>query len=157
MSKKPTKKIIATNKKARFNYTILERVEAGIQLTGSEVKAIRSGRLNLAGGYVKFKNNEAFVVGMYISQFGNTDPGSGDPTRTRKLLLKKAEIRRLQAKNSQKGVSVIPLSLYLKYNLIKLEIGVGKGKRKGDKRAVLKKRDDKRKMERETAENLLDI
>lgn len=153
--KKPQIRTIAKNKEVFYNYIITEKFEAGIQLLGAEVKAIRSGRLSLVGGYVSIKNNEAYVVGMHITHHEKS-AGKYDPARTRKLLLQKKQIRYLKQKTSQKGVSVVPLRLYTKGNLIKLEIGLGKGKRKYDKRRVLKQREDKRRLARETSEKFLE-
>ena len=137
------------NKKARFDYEILEKYEAGIVLTGNEIKSIRKGSCNLKDSYVLVKNSEVFVLNMHIS---NYDKGVNnlDETRTRKLLLNKNEINKLQGIVEIKGYTIIPVRLYLKGNIAKLEIAVAKGKHTYDKKEAIKKRDT----ERETARAL---
>ena len=137
------------NKKARYDYEILERYEAGIVLTGNEIKSIRKGSCNLKDSYVLVKNNEVFVLNMHIS---NYDKGldNQDETRTRKLLLNRKEINKLQGTVEIKGYTIIPVRLYLKGNIVKLEIAVAKGKHTYDKKEAIKKRDT----ERETARAL---
>lgn len=137
------------NKKARYDYEILERYEAGIVLTGNEIKSIRKGSCNLKDSYVLVKNNEVFVLNMHIS---NYDKGldNQDETRTRKLLLNRKEINKLQGIVEIKGYTIIPVRLYLKGNIVKLEIAVAKGKHTYDKKEAIKKRDT----ERETARAL---
>jgi SsrA-binding protein len=137
------------NKKARYDYEILERYEAGIVLTGNEIKSIRKGSCNLKDSYVLVKNNEVFVLNMHIS---NYDKGldNQDETRTRKLLLNRKEINKLQGIVEIKGYTIIPVRLYLKGNIVKLEIAVAKGKHTYDKKEAIKKRDT----ERETARTL---
>lgn len=132
---------IAVNRKARFDYFIEERFEAGIKLVGSEVKSIREGKINLKDSYVRIIKNEAFLIGCHIAPYskiqGYTDL---DPTVTRKLLLKRAEIDRLNGLTSQKGKVIIALSVYFKKGLVKVEIGVGMGKKQYDKRETIKRR-----------------
>ena len=137
------------NKKARFDYEILEKYEAGIVLTGNEIKSIRKGSCNLKDSYVLVKNGEVFVLNMHIS---NYDKGVSnlDETRTRKLLLNRNEINKLQGIVEIKGYTIIPVRLYLKGNIAKLEIAVAKGKHTYDKKEAIKKRDT----ERETARAL---
>ena len=137
------------NRKARFDYEILEKYEAGIVLTGNEIKSIRKGSCNLKDSYVLVKNNEVFVLNMHIS---NYDKGVDnlDETRTRKLLLNRKEINKLQGIVEIKGYTIIPVRLYLKNNIAKLEIAVAKGKHTYDKKEAIKKRDT----ERETARAL---
>ena len=137
------------NRKARYDYEILERYEAGIVLTGNEIKSIRKGSCNLKDSYVLVKNNEVFVLNMHIS---NYDKGVSnlDETRTRKLLLNRREINKLQGIVEIKGYTIIPVRLYLKGNIVKLEIAVAKGKHTYDKKEAIKKRDT----ERETARAL---
>lgn len=137
------------NRKARYDYEILERYEAGIVLTGNEIKSIRKGSCNLKDSYVLVKNNEVFVLNMHIS---NYDKGVSnlDETRTRKLLLNRKEINKLQGIVEIKGYTIIPVKLYLKNNIAKLEIAVAKGKHTYDKKEAIKKRDT----ERETARAL---
>ncbi len=138
---------IATNRQARANYFISDRFEAGIVLSGSEVKSIREGRVNLKDSYVRFANQEAFVVGLHISPYSHTHSISDvDPTRSRKLLLHKEEINRLTGRLSQKGFTCVPLSLYFKRGIVKLEIGVGKGKKEHDKRQTIKERSQAKEM-----------
>jgi SsrA-binding protein len=140
---------IAQNKKTFVEYEILEKFEAGLVLTGQEIKAIRSGRINLSGTFCRISNppaskagNEAFVLNMHIA---NVD----EPERSRKLLLHKAEIQSLIGKTQQKGLSLIPLNLYLKKGKAKLEIALARGKKLYDHRDTLKKRDIDRETERE--------
>ena len=137
------------NKKARYDYEILERYEAGIVLTGNEIKSIRKGSCNLKDSYVLVKNGEVFVLNMHIS---NYDKGVSnlDETRTRKLLLNRREINKLQGIVEIKGYTIIPVKLYLKNNIAKLEIAVAKGKHTYDKKEAIKRRDT----ERETARAL---
>ena len=135
-------KQIAFNRRALHDYKILEKFEAGIVLTGEEIKAIRAGRANLSGGFCRISNSEAWVLNMHIS---NTK----EPERSRKLLLHKNEINSLIGKTQQKGVTLIALSLYINKNHAKLEIGLGRGKKLYDHREALKKRDISRQTERE--------
>ena len=131
------------NRKARYDYEILERYEAGIVLTGNEIKSIRKGSCNLKDSYVLVKNGEVFVLNMHIS---NYDKGVSnlDETRTRKLLLNRREINKLQGIVEIKGYTIIPVKLYLKNNIAKLEIAVAKGKHTYDKKEAIKRRDTER-------------
>ncbi len=135
-------KVIATNKKAYHDFEILEKYEAGLVLSGSEVKAIRAGRVNLKDSFVKFVKGEPFVFGMHISHLDSTNPYfKPDEKRPRKLLLHKKEINKLLGKTSEKGYTVVPLKLYFNHkNLAKLEIALAKGKTLHDKRESLKKK-----------------
>ncbi len=143
-------KIFAENKKAYFNYEILERFEAGISLIGQEVKSIKLGRVNLSGSYIILKNNEVFLIGVNIPPYQSKNISSDyNPERSRKLLLKKAEIKHLIGKAKQKGLTLVPLKAYTKKRKIKIEFGIAKGKKKTDKREVIKKREFKREKERE--------
>ena len=138
-------KIFAENKKAYFNYQILEKFEAGIVLAGYEVKSIKSGRINLAGSYVIIKNEEAYLINASIPPYQPKNvPPEYDPSRQRKLLLKKKEIKYLIGKTRQKGLTLVPLKMYTKKRKVKLEFGVAKGKKKADKRELIKKREVKR-------------
>lgn len=137
------------NKKGLHNYHILEHVEAGISLTGSEVKSIRSGRLDLGEAYVRILNDEAFLVNANIPKYEQGSERNYDPTRSRKLLLHKAQINSLLGKTSGKGVTLLPVSVYDKNNNFKVEVGLGKSKKEFDKRAVLKERAHKRRVEQE--------
>lgn len=147
-------KILAQNKKVLFNYQILEKFEAGISLIGQEVKSIKSGRINLAGSYVVIKNNEVFLIGANVPPYQPKNaPQDYDPERSRKLLLKKSEIKHLIGKSREKGLTLIPLKIYTKQRKIKLEFGIGKGRKKTDKRELIKKRETEREI-RKTMKNL---
>ena len=149
MKKQPKIKILAENRRARYDYEILETYEAGLVLFGHEVKAIKTGHISLKGSYAMIKNNEAYLLNAFIPpyQIANT-PADYDPQRSRKLLLKKSEISSLINKSRAKGLTLVPLKLYTKKNKLKLEFGIGKGKRKIDKREQIKKRDIERDMKR---------
>ncbi len=142
------KKLIAKNPTALHNYTINSTLEAGIVLTGTEIKSIRNGKVNLKDTYVTIKKGEAFLYGMHIApyEFGNIF--NKDPLRNRKLLLHRREIFKLHSMIKEKSVSLVPVSLYFVGNKVKLEIGIGKGKKLYDKRQDMAKKDAKRKMER---------
>ena len=147
--KKPSgQKIIAQNKTARLNYFIDDTYEAGIALVGTEVKALREGKANLKDSYALVKGGEVFVHEMHISPytFGNRE--NHDPLRVRKLLFHKGEIKRLYGKSRERGLSLIPLKLYFKSGKVKIEIGVGRGKKLYDKRESLRVKDDRREIER---------
>lgn len=141
-------KLIAKNPVARHNYDIKDTLEAGIVLTGTEIKSIRLGKVNLKDSYVNIKNGEAFVYGMHISpyEFGNIF--NKDPLRNRKLLLNKREIDKLFGLVKQQGMSLIPISLYFRGSLVKLELGIGKGKKLFDKREDIAKKEAEIKMKR---------
>lgn len=141
-------KLIAKNPIAYHNYSINDTLEAGIVLTGTEIKSIRSGKVNLKDAYVNIKNGEVFVYGMHISPYEHGNIFNKDPLRTRKLLLNKREINKLFGYISQKGLSLIPTKLYFKGNFVKLEIGIGKGKKLYDKREDMAKKDAERKIQR---------
>ena len=128
-------KVFAENKKAYFNYQILEKFEAGIVLLGHEVKSIKSGRISLAGSYVVFKDEEAYLLNTNIPPYQPKNvPVDYDPNRLRKLLLKKSEIKYLIGKSQQKGLTLVPLKVYTKRGRIKLEFGLGKGRKKVSKK-----------------------
>jgi SsrA-binding protein len=142
-------KIITENKKAFFNYKILEKFEAGITLLGQEVKSIKSGRINLKGSYVTFRGGEIYLVGCTVPPYQPKNvPPDYNPQRSRKLLLKKSEIKNLIGKSKQKGLTLIPLKVYTKKGKIKVEFGIAKGLKKIDKREKIKKREVKRKISR---------
>jgi len=143
-------RILAENKKAYFNYEILEKFEAGISLIGQEVKSLKTREVNLAGNYVILKNEEAFWVGANIHPYQPKNaPPDYNPERSRKLLLKKSEIKYLIGKSKQRGLTLIPLKLYTtKSGRIKLEFAIARGKKKFDKREKIKKREIERKIER---------
>ena len=141
-------KILAKNPTAYHNYTIENTIEAGIVLTGTEIKSIRNGKVNIKDTYVNIKDGEVFIYGMHISpyEFGNIF--NKDPIRTRKLLLNKHEINRLFGMIKQTGISLIPTKMYMKGNKVKLEIGIGKGKKLFDKRQDIAKKDAEMKIQR---------
>ncbi|MFQ6049590.1 MAG: SsrA-binding protein SmpB [Candidatus Paceibacterales bacterium] len=142
-------KLIIKNKKAYFNYEILEKFEAGISLIGQEVKSIKAGRINLAGAYVVLKDEEVFLIGANVPPYQPKNaPPDYNPERSRKLLLRKSEIKHLIGKAKQKGLTLIPLRVYTKRGKIKLEIATAKGKRKVDKRELIRKREAEREIRR---------
>ena len=134
-------KNIAKNPVARHNYIITDTLEAGIVLTGTEIKSIRNGKVNLKDSYAGIKNGEAYIYSMHISPYEQGNIFNKDPLRDRKLLLNKREILRLSGLINQKGYTLVPISLYFKNNIVKLELGIGKGKKLYDKRENLKKKD----------------
>jgi len=144
-------RIILENKKALFDYTILEKFEAGIVLQGIEVKSIKTGRMNLRGSFVVIKQPDAeiFLIGANIPPYQpNNTPDSYDPKRSRKLLLKKIEIKRLIGKSREKGLTMVPIKVYTIKGKIKIEFAIVKGKKKFDKREKIKKRETKKEIER---------
>ena len=142
-------KVFAENRKAYFNYEILEKFEAGISLLGQEVKSIKTRGMNLAGSYVVLRNNEAFWIGAKISPYQPKNaPKDYNPERSRKLLLKKSEIKYLIGKSQQRGLTLMPLKVYTKGGKLKLEFGIAKGKKKFDKKELIKKRETEREIER---------
>lgn len=142
-------KIVAQNKKASFDYFIEERYEAGIELVGTEVKSIRMGKVSVKESYVQIKNGEVFILGMHISPYEKGNIFNKDPLRTRKLLLHKAEINKLLGKIKTAGYTIVPTKVYLKGSLVKVEIGLAKGKKNYDKRHDIQKKDQKREAERD--------
>jgi SsrA-binding protein len=142
--------IYATNPKAGFDYEILEKYEAGLVLSGHEVKAIRNNKVSIKGVYVKIFDEEAWLVGAVISPYqANNIPKDYDPQRDRKLLLKKSELKYLIGKSQEKGLTLIPLKIFDSHGMIKLELGVGRGKKQYDKRETIKKRETERAIRRE--------
>lgn len=140
---------ILENKKAYFDYEIIDKFEAGVELIGSEVKSIKAGRGNITGSYVKIFDGEAYVLGMKIDEYQKNSLGNENKDRSRKLLLNKSELKKLTKYTDEKGLTIVPLSLYIKNRWIKLSIGVGRGKKKADKRETIKKRDTDRALRRE--------
>ena len=132
------------NKKAYFDHTTLEEIEAGISLVGTEIKSVRKGSVDLKDSFITIKNNEAFILNMYIAKYEEGNIFNHDERRTRKLLLHKKEIKKLKEKVSTEGLTLIPLKLYFKKNYVKVLVGLCKGKKLYDKRASLKERDLKR-------------
>ena len=142
-------KILCNNKKANFEYEILKKFEAGVVLEGSEVKSIRQGNISLNDSYVKFINGELYLINTYIKPYEKTSSFIPNSRKNRKLLLNKYEIDEILKKVSEKGLTIIPLRVYLKGNLIKVEIGVCKGKKLYDNKASLKEKSAKLEIERE--------
>jgi SsrA-binding protein len=143
-------KVLSENKKAYFNYQILEKYEAGIALNGQEVKSIKLGRINLMGSYVIIRNSEVYLIGASVPAYQPKNaPSDYDPQRTRKLLLRKTEIDFLFGKSQQKGLTIVPIKVYTNNGKIKIEIGIGKGKKEFDKRETIKKRETEKEMRRE--------
>lgn len=148
--RKKTINTLARNKKAKHDYHIEEFYEAGIVLHGNEVKSIKLGKVSIKESYCQIKNGEAFIIGMHVNPY---EPGQNafnklDPTRTRKLLLNKKELRKISSKVEEKGYAFFPLEIKEKNGLVKIDLGIGKGKKLFDKRQDLKEKDDKRKIER---------
>ncbi|HCF06327.1 MAG: SsrA-binding protein [Desulfomicrobiaceae bacterium] len=150
MSAKPQGiKLVAANRKARHEYEFLDFVEAGLVLSGSEVKSLREGRVNLGDGYVVFHSGEAWLTGVHISPYPNAGYAQHDPDRARKLLLHRREIASLAAKVEQKGLTVVPTKMYFKNGKIKVELALSRGKRVHDRREELRRRAVARDMERD--------
>lgn len=143
---------VTTNKKAYHDYFVLEKYEAGIELFGTEIKSIRAGRVNLKDSFCSVDDGEMFVIGMHISPYEMGNRFNRDPLRKKKLLLHKKEIMKLFGESQQQGLSIIPLELYIKNGRAKLSIGLCKGKKLYDKRAVQAKKDANRTIERELKE-----
>lgn len=129
------------NKKAYFNYFVDSELEAGIVLKGTEIKSVRKGSVNLTDSYVRIKNNEAYIINMFIDKYDEGNIFNHDPTRERKLLLHKKEIKRLLELTSRDGYTLVPVKLYIKNDKAKISIGIAKGKKLYDKRETIKKRD----------------
>jgi SsrA-binding protein len=134
------RRVLATNRRARHTYHLLERETAGIELLGTEVKAIRSGKINLKEAYIAFVGGEAFLVGCHVGAYDAAGYAHHDPVRRRRLLLHKREIERLAGKVREKGLTVVPLTVFLDGNLIKMEIALARGKQLHDKRETLRRR-----------------
>lgn len=147
-SKKPAIKIIALNKKAKFNYEILEKFEAGIVLSGNEIKSIRLGKINLSESYISPKNGELWLENAYINEYSHSSEKHYSPTRKRKLLMHRQEINKLTGRVEKKGLTIVPLSIYLKKGMAKLEVALARGKNAPDKRKTIKERELKREAER---------
>lgn len=143
----PEERTISSNRQARFEYELLDRMEAGIVLTGSEIKSVRAGRLNLRDAYVRVDQGEAWLVGAHISPYENAGYAPQEPDRPRKLLLHRDEIVTLRVQTQTKGLTIVPLRLYLKGRRAKVEIAVARGKKLYDKRATLAERDARRQIE----------
>ncbi len=142
-------KTVVTNRKALHEYFVIDRFETGIALKGTEVKSLRQGTANLQDGYAMIRKGEIWLIGMHISPFEKGNINNHDPKRDRKLLLHKREIRRLIGRVTEKGLTLIPLRIYFKHNIAKIELGLARGKKSYDKRAAIKKREVERQMRRE--------
>jgi SsrA-binding protein len=144
-------RVFAENRQARFNYEILETFEAGIELLGTEVKSIKTGQANLRDAFALIRNGQVLLLNMYVAPHKTTSAiFNHEPTRTRRLLLHKQEIRKLIGKVQQKGLTMVPLKVYLKNGWIKVDVALVRNKKLYDKRETVKKRDDKREMDRAT-------
>ena len=141
-------KLVANNKKARFDYFILETFECGIELFGTEVKSLRLGQCSVKEAWVEIRNGEVFINQMHINPYEKGNIFNKDPLRVRKLLMHKSEIRRLVGKIKEKGLTLVPLQVYFKGSLVKVEIGLAQGKKKYDKRESIAKNDQRRDFER---------
>ncbi len=145
------KKLIAKNPTAYHNYTIEDKLEAGLVLSGTEIKSIRTGKVNLKDTYATIKNGEVYIIGMHISPYEHGNIFNKDPLRDRKLLLNKREINKLYGLIKQKSYSLIPINLYFKGSIVKLELGIGKGKKLYDKRQDIAKKDAQRRIRQQIA------
>jgi SsrA-binding protein len=141
---------VAVNRRARHDYAIDETIEAGMVLTGTEIKSIRAGRANLAEAYARIEHGEAWLIGAHIAPYEQGNRNNHEPTRTRKLLLHRDQIAELIGRTHAKGFTLVPLRLYIRNGLAKLEIGIAKGKKAHDKRRAIAERDARRELERET-------
>ena len=148
MAKTETK-LIANDKKAYHDYFILEKYEAGIVLHGTEVKSLRMGKCSIKESFIRIENGEVYVYGMHISPYEKGNIFNKDPLRPKKLLMHRAEIRKLQGKIAEKGYTLVPLQVYFKNSLVKVEIGLAKGKKLYDKRQDIAKKDQRREAERD--------
>ena len=149
MAKMSGMKLIANNKKAYHDYFILETYEAGIALHGTEVKSLRMGKCSIKEAFIRVENEEVYVYGMHISPYEKGNIFNKDPLRVRKLLLHKSEIRKLLGKTKEKGMTLVPLKVYFKDSLVKVEIGLAKGKKLYDKRQDIAKKDQQREAQRD--------
>lgn len=146
--KEKTENLLAQNRKARHDYFIKETVEAGIVLTGTEIKSVRARRITLKDGYVQIINGSAFLENVHINEYKEGNRYNHNPLRSRRLLLHKSEIRRLAKAQEERGITIIPLKVYLKHGFAKVLIGVAQGKKQYDKRETIKKRDQDRELRR---------
>ncbi len=141
-------KVIATNRKANFEYEILEKYEAGIVITGTEVKSLRIGKANLQDAYGRISNDEVWLINSHISEYKFGNINNHEPLRNRKLLLNRKEIRKIKQALQEKGLTLVPLKMYFRGSLVKVEIGIARGKKLYDKRESIKKRETERKLSR---------
>ncbi|MDF7669282.1 MULTISPECIES: SsrA-binding protein SmpB [unclassified Lactobacillus] len=147
--KEKNENLIAQNKKAHHDYFIKETYEAGIALTGTEIKSVRARRISLRDGYVQVINGSAFLENVHISEYKQGNRYNHEPLRSRRLLLHKKELTRLAKEQAERGVTIVPLKVYLKHGFAKILIGVGQGKKQYDKRETIKKRDQERELRRQ--------
>lgn len=150
MKKKTEDNVLATNKKANHDYLIEDTIEAGIELTGTEIKSVRARRINLKDGFVRIRNNQAYLENIHISEYKQGNQFNHDPLRNRRLLLHKKQIQYLQEFQQEKGMAIVPLKVYLKRGFAKVLIGLGRGKHNYDKRETIKRRDQDRELARLT-------
>jgi SsrA-binding protein len=143
-------KTVALNRRARYDYAVEQTLEAGIVLTGTEIKSIRAGRVNLGDAYARIEHGEAILVGAHIAPYEQGNRYNHEPLRTRKLLLHRDQIAELAGLSQAKGLTIVPLRLYLRNGLAKLELGVARGKKTHDKRRTIAERDARRELQRET-------
>ena len=146
---KKQEKLIANNKKAYHDFFILDTYEAGIALAGTEVKSLRMGKCSIKESFIRIENGEVFIYGMHVSPYEKGNIFNKDPLRVRKLLLHRSEINKLLAKTKEKGMAIVPLKVYLNGSLVKVEIGLARGKKLYDKRDDIAKKDQKREAERD--------
>jgi SsrA-binding protein len=146
------RKLVATHRKARFEYEILETVEAGIALLGPEVKSLRAGNASLADAYAVVRRKELWLVGAHVSPYAQASRENADPRRERKLLLHRAEIDRLASRVAERGLTLVPLSLYFRDGRAKVELGLARGRRRHDKREVIREREEERMVRRTVRE-----
>ncbi len=144
-------KPIARNRKAFHDYEILDKLEAGIELRGTEVKSLRNGKVQMADAYARVEDGQLYLVGLHISPYDKTAYGNHEPTRRRRLLVHRREIRRLAGKLNERGLTLVPLSLYFRRGWAKVELGLARGKRQYDKRQDIKRREHQRQIERAMA------
>ena len=149
MAKEKGRRLIANNKKAYHDYFIEETYEAGIALHGTEVKSLRMGKCSVKESFIRIENDEVYIYGMHISPYEKGNIFNKDPLRVKKLLLHKSEIRKLRGKIAEKGYTLVPLKVYFKNSLVKVEIGLARGKKLYDKRQDIAKKDQRREAERE--------
>jgi len=147
-------KLIAQNRKARHDYTVVDTMEAGIVLQGTEIKSIRNGRINLKDGFARIRNGEAYLLNVHISPYEQGNIFNHDPLRTRKLLLHKKQIAKLIAETKNTGITIIPLKVYIRNGYAKVLIGLAKGKKQYDKREDLKRKEINREISRTLKESL---
>ncbi len=148
MEKTDKIKIVGTNRKAKYQYEIIEKYEAGLVLLGTEVKSLRESKVNIQEAYGKFINNELWLINSHISEYKYGNINNHDPLRPRKLLLNRREIKKIKTKLQEKGLTLIPIKIYFKNSYAKVEIAIAKGKKMYDKRETIKKREIERKLKR---------